>query len=583
MRKKINLIGTLLSLFLFQFAFALTSVSATDSQNKPDGFDFKTYVENEANNKIPPEIFFQNFPYDKYLQSVGFTNIQQMQRDRFFVYQEFGDGDPFVHYVGNFYISKNPLKNLQDVRKRIEIGEKFLDRNRSFGAKVNNLKVNEIYFNVGYFLLGTAARFIGTEIKRGSITENSPDVKPLIDRLNSHRVYIELPESTTNKILGRSASQTIQRAFEYVQMYLEQIRPYRWLVVIGGILLTLLLLGISAERAFLIKAPLRLFSLLLIGISGYLIYDSFKPMIKNAQPIQADSGWKPGYTLRQKYVLYPIDASGEYAVKTFDLLNSNGHEMGQAIWMRRPQIKVGYLAKSDANKNPVARFDAWRKDIRPVLVASGGYTNKSGFPEGLTFDYGEMVNSVLLPDREGLALFNCDGINVINLDDKDYNLPTDCSGDKSVPGGGNPQENLIAFSKLLTWVGDNNATLFQTHLLAFSNQLEIDENKAKPLSKERRLLAIVRDNNGGGEVSHIIFNIDKPHQLAAVAKEVFAILRSRNLKVEAILNLDTGGFNILEFYDQSGQVFKDTNGKPAIKGTVELLNATNLLVYYMDK
>ncbi len=71
----------------------------------------------------------------------------------------------------------------------------------------------------------------------------------------------------------------------------------------------------------------------------------------------------------------------------------------------------------------------------------------------------------------------------------------------------------------------------------------------------------------------MLVDIAHPHNLAVIAKDLFDLLQSRGKKVEALLNLDVGSYNILEVYDQHG------NTLPSPQRPVSLNNATNLIVY----
>ncbi len=72
----------------------------------------------------------------------------------------------------------------------------------------------------------------------------------------------------------------------------------------------------------------------------------------------------------------------------------------------------------------------------------------------------------------------------------------------------------------------------------------------------------------------MIFNVTARSNLAVIAKEAFSILAARHKKIDAILNLDVGSYDILRIFDDSGQALPD------VKGTVDEAKATNLIVYF---
>jgi hypothetical protein len=97
----------------------------------------------------------------------------------------------------------------------------------------------------------------------------------------------------------------------------------------------------------------------------------------------------------------------------------------------------------------------------------------------------------------------------------------------------------------------------------------IDKNIAKNTQRERRLLAL--GSNVNGQVFHLIVNVKEPISLAMITEKVFDILKHRQYKVEGILNLDVGSYDIMEVFD--------LKGKRVLKAPVPISNATNLLFY----
>jgi hypothetical protein len=225
-----------------------------------------------------------------------------------------------------------------------------------------------------------------------------------------------------------------------------------------------------------------------------------------------------------------------------------------------------------AYQNVTAKYRQWASANRKTvaLATTGGFTNIYRKPEGLTVENGQIVNAVLMPDRDGLVIVHkSGGISVINLKRNAIKLSL---GGQNVLTIENPLHSLIAYSKLLHWCKAQNATLFQTQLLAYSDALLIDVAKAKGQLRERRLLALVRDRNDSA-LHHVVFDIPDPHNLAIIAHDLFELLQSRRKKVEALLNLDVGSYNILNVFDPAGKRL----AKPL--GPVSIDKATNLIIY----
>jgi hypothetical protein len=257
------------------------------------------------------------------------------------------------------------------------------------------------------------------------------------------------------------------------------------------------------------------------------------------------------------------DQAGRPAVEVY-ALNDGRNQVGQVIWLLRPAVRVDYLADGRVG----ARYQQRKTSGGVVLATSGGYTSlRNGIkkPDGLTIEAGRVVNAIVMPDRDGVVMVSQGGINVLNLDEQTFLLP---GGD----GIQNPLASLVAFAHLLDWAKRRKATLFQTHLLAYSDKLLIDATRAPTDIRERRLLGLVRDRKTS-ELHHVIVNVPKQYNLAAVAQDAFAIFAARGKRVEALLNLDTGSGDVLEVFDAQGRMVQD------VRGTRPPEQASNLLVY----
>jgi hypothetical protein len=248
---------------------------------------------------------------------------------------------------------------------------------------------------------------------------------------------------------------------------------------------------------------------------------------------------------------------------TINSLDIGGFPYGQEIELKR---KTGRIrAKYFASGAVVEKYMAWRPFNDVVLVCSGAFTNDYQSPQGLTIDGGVLVNKLVDTKMDGLiVVYPNGGIAVSNLEDGNLRY-------------GSPETvaNLRSYRDLqgfIDWAEGQQATVFQTQLLAYNNELKLEVEKARTSKAERRILVIAR--NPLGEVSHIIYNITTSEFLGDAASNIlkFAQLQ-RGLEVVAMLNLDTGGENILEVYNDYG--FKVTS--PA--GTVPLAMAVNLIAW----
>ena len=128
-------------------------------------------------------------------------------------------------------------------------------------------------------------------------------------------------------------------------------------------------------------------------------------------------------------------------------------------------------------------------------------------------------------------------------------------------------------AQLVKWAESEEATIFQTQLLAYKNNLRLVPNQARTESAERRILALATDSQS--QLFHIIFNVTKGVYLGDITKAIFNYLNDNDMSVVAMLNLDTGAYNILNLFNEQGQ-------STGIHGSTNLEKASNLLVYYYE-
>jgi len=504
----------------------------------------KKYIKTNSNQD--KNTFIKNFPYDQYLNSVAFTSFKSLQKDRYVVYRNFGDGDDFLYYLAENFIKNYPV-TLSNISKKIDIGESYLSPNKGF-----NRGTDEIYQIIGYYILNKIAQTIQIEITSGKFDTKDANNIAIIKRLEANKVFIPVEESTITKIKNRGVSYVIGRAWLTVKNHFARLLgKYATAGTIIILLILVILILIEDTRIFGIIA-LIVFIVLPLFFSPYV----------QGGTTTTNQNSTANFKLSAHLTYYPINTK-EFSVNIYKVLD-NQTEIGQAVWLVRPHISTSYFAY----QNVPQKFWNFKSTNSVVLATTGGFTNNQAQPEGLTVENGNIVNAVLMPDRHGLITVQNGGINVINLKKSTIRLKT---GTKTSIPIDNPLYSIIAYSQLLKWCRDYNATLFQTQLLAYSDSLLIDPNKAKPELRERRILILVSDKKG--VTHHIIFNLLQPQNLAVAAKEIYSIFASRNMKIEAMLNFDVGMYNILNVYDDSGNLIQD------VKGTVDINNATNLLIY----
>ncbi len=238
---------------------------------------------------------------------------------------------------------------------------------------------------------------------------------------------------------------------------------------------------------------------------------------------------------------------------------------GYATFLWRGRSKGKLKAKYFASGNTYKTFKSWRKGKDVVLISSGGYS--TGFshksePVGICVDNGKIVNRRIEDDKDALVIVEAaGGVRVSDIDKCDLNL---ASIGKTIC----PRDDK---TRLLNWGVNENATVFQSHLLAFKNQLRINATQSSQKSTTRRFLVLGFRN---GELFHAIFNVDKEMTLYDAADNALKAMSKMN--VISIVNLDTGGNDIYEVYDD------DKSKLRYMMGEAEPRDATNLLVYYYE-
>jgi hypothetical protein len=457
-------------------------------------------------------VFLREFPYAAYLNAVGFSDFTSLQSDRLFLWNRYGDGDEFLYALGDAYLALHPPTEFDRVGK-INLGEAFISA-RGTGITVRNRGTYRI---IGYYILNHVAEEIQHAHAAGHFDPNHPENLQIIQRLARDRVHLAFEESTMNKVLTNAR----QGRFGYI--FQRLVQRGRQLV------------GSHPAQGARSNAPAPRLSLV------------------------------PQYTAPHR---------GARSNFTVFRLFEGSREIGQAVYMRRPMVRTGYVA-TDVQR----RFWQKRREKHLVVAATGGFTNNYSQPEGLTVENGNILNTVLMPDRDGLVLLQPSGaIRVLNLRRNRILLPNIV--DRGTVVVRHPQSSLRSFARLLQWCKSQSATVFQTQLMAYGDSLLIRPERASPRLAERRMLAVARDRRTG-DVYTVIFNIPVQHALYDLSASLFDVLASRGLKVEALLNLDTGGQDVFYLYDIRGRNIFDSKGSP-VRGGKSTRETTNLLLFWYE-
>lgn len=276
------------------------------------------------------------------------------------------------------------------------------------------------------------------------------------------------------------------------------------------------------------------------------------------------------------FSIIPITLSTKYDpqfVVTSSVLHNN--DSYKVVYMRRAasgnKIKVKYFAAKDEFGTTVSsRLEKWAigKDI--ICLSSGGYMDGSSTPVGICVDNGEIVNRSLEKFDGLVIVYATGGVAASNLKNADLSLQG-----ANIPLGKkfDIRNSAMDRTMFLDWCETVNATVFQTHLLAYKNQLTIYPNSDQT-SRERRFLAVGYENK---EVVHAIVHSPSVTTLYEGSRRTLSFLNAyKNMEVTFMINLDPGSQDVFFLYDENGKVDN------IIHGTQPLDAAANLLVYYYE-
>lgn len=278
--------------------------------------------------------------------------------------------------------------------------------------------------------------------------------------------------------------------------------------------------------------------------------------------------------LTSSMTLRPNDAK-RYDCTYVETINvSYEQDRYQVISMKRQpgnHVRAKYFAALDEQRNSVyTRFQRWSADKNVILALSGTYMDNTRTPVGLTIDNGTLVNKNLT-NWDGLVIiYATGGIAVTNL--KNDDLTVDNGGVSTKYRIRNSSYDLQSF---IEWAARNQATVFQTHLLAYKNQLTIATNSSTNTA-ERRFLAVGK--NEEGELYHVIVQCPSNGLTLMVgAQKALRFLNNfQNIDVTFMINLDTGSQDVFRLYNCDG------TENPLVKGKRSLPEAANLLAYYFE-
>jgi hypothetical protein len=241
-------------------------------------------------------------------------------------------------------------------------------------------------------------------------------------------------------------------------------------------------------------------------------------------------------------------------------------------------VKVKYFAAKDNGNSVYDRYRSWSANKSIIAYSSGTYMDLCGgnpllaTPVGICFDAGKLVNERIKDKMDGLIIVQASGgVVASNLKEANLTVKETSTGKSFVLNLRNPFD-LGTFKK---WARDEEATVFQTHLLNYKGVLGVYPDGSTS-ERERRFLAVCKDEDGS--IIHCLINLAGSHTLYDATTKVSDYLK----KIEDmdniiyLINLDTGCQDVFQAFDENGKY------KTGFSGTTPINSAANLLVYYYE-
>ena len=267
--------------------------------------------------------------------------------------------------------------------------------------------------------------------------------------------------------------------------------------------------------------------------------------------------------------------SSSYVSHSYDY--KNGGKVTVLNMSRKDEkVKIKYFAAKDGNTSVYQRFLNWKYGKNIICYSSGTYMDdcdvSKSRPVGLCVDNGKLVNNTLTHDLDGFTIvYATGGMVASNLKDKDLTITYQDGTKKTIN-----IRDVFDRQIFVDWANKMSATVFQTHLLAYKNQLLI-----KPWSEKtsnRRFIAVGKDNIG--VLHHIIISTVAQLTLYDASVTAFNYIKSNYLlsDITYMINVDPGCQDVYKVFNADGSVESGTG----FSGAYDIRNAANLVVYYYE-
>ena len=236
------------------------------------------------------------------------------------------------------------------------------------------------------------------------------------------------------------------------------------------------------------------------------------------------------------------------------------------------RMKAKYFAQ-----NAYQQYQNWKSNKRILFVCAGAFSSKmkpGSPPVGICVDNGVIVQKTLDYTMDGLVVVynggaQQGGVGIVNME----NEPLTARQGFDDPKEFWPRNSNSDKIQLLQWGSQQGLTVFQTQLMySRSAGFGFPANKERyGNTANRRFLAICSRE---GEVFHLVINMPRANHLNYSSKLAKNMLENNGFTIYGLLNLDTGGKDIMLAFDDRSNLIA--------QAPVDLREATNLLAYYVD-
>lgn len=237
------------------------------------------------------------------------------------------------------------------------------------------------------------------------------------------------------------------------------------------------------------------------------------------------------------------------------------------------QTKVDYFNCGLNNLSVSERFVKFKLRHPNIIgYCSGSYVDGSPgnwIPEGLSIDHGVVINRNLVLSRlDALVIvYPNGGMAVNNLDNNA--VATSDGVFKIHNSDGRDKQSFIQ------WAQKNSATVFQTHLLAYNNELTIKQNLNFDSKRDRLFLISGKDKLSEETYLYLVRRISQENLFEA-SRDLLDLFKSKNAEISWMINLESGYHRCFNVYDQNGLTCKDLSERNSLD------DALNLLLFYYE-